>query len=124
MRLDPELARAILKAVGNAPANREPDVQSIDGYTEDEFVEHVELLNEAGLLNARLLRTATGQGRIYAVAITRLTYAENEFLAVAENDTLWAKAKHKVLASGAAVTIATLKIALSELVKHALNTPG
>ena len=93
MRLDPDLVRAILLEVEAAPANRQPDKIDVDGYSDDEVLEHIELLKEAGYLDARTMRASTGGGRIMAAWVERLTWSGHEFLNDARDDTRWKQAK-------------------------------
>ena len=121
MKLDPDLARAILLQVEATPANRTSRDPEIEGYSEDEIFEHVELLNEAGYLEAKIVRSGSGDARIYTVFVTRLTWDGHEFLNAARNDTLWRRAKDKVTTSGGAMSLSILKAVLTDLAKRAVG---
>jgi hypothetical protein len=71
MKRDMDLVRAILNEVETKlppiGGMREPVV---DGYDPATIFAHVELLHEAGLLNARIMRGANNQGGAHIMGLT------------------------------------------------------
>jgi hypothetical protein len=124
VRFDPDLARAILLQVEATLANRTPDEPVIDGYTQDEIYEHIDLLKQARYLDALVSGSSTGPGRIFHVHIKGLTWEGHEFLNAARNDTLWKRAKDQVTSKGGAMTLGILKAVLIEMGKKALGLGG
>ncbi|MGD1082952.1 MAG: DUF2513 domain-containing protein [Candidatus Sulfotelmatobacter sp.] len=108
MRLDHDLARTLMQKIGDLPFdNSFHDVQ-VEGRSGEEVSYHIMLLHQAGLIEATDLSTLSGvcwQPKF-------LTYAGNEFLAAAESDTVWNKAKSIVSVSAKTITLEGLKIAL------------
>jgi Hypothetical protein (DUF2513) len=94
MKRDMDLVRAILNEVEmKLPpmgGMREPE---IDGYDQGTIFAHVELLHDAGLINARIMRGANHQG---AVHIIGLTWAGHDFIDAAKDNTIWNKVKASV----------------------------
>jgi hypothetical protein len=120
MHFDPDTARNILLEAEKAPPNRSPDV-NLPQLQPDEMIEYIELLNEAGLLEAKMMRSSMGGARNYRATIERLTYEGHQFLAAARNETLWNRAKSHVLKSGGAMTIEVLKSLLILYAKQAVG---
>lgn len=89
----------------------------IDAHT---FASHVELMQSAGLVEARLL--PRGGGVFAAAAVLRLTWAGADFLDAARSDTLWAKAKKSVIAPTASWTLDVLTSWLKEQVVKGLGS--
>ena len=115
MKLDSDLARDILLAVEASPANRPAGDIDIDGRSRDEILEHVALLAEAGLIEARIQKSGMGGGRILAVHVQRLTWEGHEFLNHARNDGLWARAKQVVISKTGTLSFELLSEALKRL---------
>jgi hypothetical protein len=117
MKRDMDLVRAILIEIEKAPfEGRLIDVE-VAGRTEDEISYHVLLMQEAGLVDAIDL---SDMKRI-CWKPKRLTDSGHEFLEAARNDTMWAKAKDKVMSTTGTLTLEALKIALGALIKQALT---
>ena len=124
MRLDPDLFRAILLKVEDAPPNQRPDNLMIEGWTPDEVLEHIELLEEAGLIEARILRSGSGGGRLMAAYVERLTYAGHDFLAKARDESRWKQAKSIAVEKTGSTALDVLKTVLGQLAIHALKLQG
>jgi hypothetical protein len=96
---------------------------NLDGVPGEICARHVALLFDAGLAEGRLVNTNTHG--IVAASIDRLTSAGHDFLDAARNDTVWNKAKEKVLKPGLSWTfsmlVAVLKVeASAQMQKHGL----
>lgn len=116
MKRDMDLIRAILLAVEDSPSGRMWSGQ-IPGYTQDQLDYHVELANEAGLIDASLMMP-------HGFVVRRLTFAGYEFLDAARSDTMWNKAKDTLLKNTGTLTLEAMKTALSVLMKHAATSIG
>lgn len=121
MRFDPDLARQIMLQIEATPANRTPADVVIEGSSEDEIFEHIELLRDDGYIEAKIHRSGMGNARIYTIFLERLTRDGHEFLAAARNDTLWKRAKDRVTTSGGAMTLGILRGVLTDLAKRAVG---
>jgi hypothetical protein len=101
MKRDMDVVRLILmrQESGEAP----PELAK---YTEDLIVYNVALMKDAGLVEAVIANDADGSPR--AAVIIRLTWAGHDFLDAARDDTLWRKAKEKVLKPTASWTFGLL----------------
>ncbi|MCI0378775.1 MAG: DUF2513 domain-containing protein [Gemmataceae bacterium] len=106
MKRDMDLVRSIL-----AKVEEEGKVRgwirdlSIPNHSAEEVSYHIQLLAEAGLLEALTRKTL---GNLQALPM-RLTWAGHEFLDAARNDTVWNKAKELVKDKGGAVPFEVLK---------------
>lgn len=69
---------------------------NIDGYSKDEISYHVNLLYEAGLIDAIDLSSLTS----YRWEPKKLTWQGHEFLDSARNDNLWEGAKKELKKTG------------------------
>ena len=119
MKRDFELIRQILITAEEAQDYTVRSRQFVtDELDERTVAAHFELLQEAGLADANLLRLE-GRGAVQGM-IERLTWDGHEFLAAVRSDTAWNKAKHLVRDKGAAFTFEVLKIAASIAAKGLL----
>ena len=113
MERDMELVRRILIQTAAADADRiRTTFVSVDGYDDRTVARHLELMHEAGLIDANLL-TAEGVGALRG-AVNRITWAGYDFLDAARNDTVWARTRSLVAEKGGAVPFEILK----ELLVH------
>lgn len=89
MKRDMDLIRQIVIAArdkeGAMPLN------GLDGVAPAVFAEHVRLMNEAGLVTARVL--ANGRGPASSALVERLTWEGQDFADAIDNDTIWANVK-------------------------------
>ena len=109
MKLDLDVVRSILLAVECAPPNQPPGRIAVEGVSEDEVLEYIELLADQGLVLAKVLKSGTGQRRIAAAHVERLTWAGHEFLSNAKNATVWEKTKAEGMVKGGAISFEILK---------------
>ncbi len=117
MRLDPEFARTLLQKIGELPFDGSFHTVKIEGHSEEKTTYHIMMLYQAGLIEATDLSSLDG----VSWKPKWLTYAGNEFLAAAESDTVWNKAKSIVWTSTRTVTLEGLKIAFPLAVKALLH---
>jgi hypothetical protein len=86
VKRDLELVREIIKMIEEDPeADNRADVRlDIPGRTDEEMAYHLDLLLDAGFINARP----------EDLIVNGLTWKGHEFLDNIRNDTFWNKAKH------------------------------
>jgi predicted transcriptional regulator len=113
MRLDHDLVRTLLKKIGDLPFDGGFHDVSVEGRSGEEISYHIMLLHQAGLIEA--IDVGSHDGVCWRPK--HLTYAGNEFLAAAESDTVWNKAKSIVWQSSKTITLEALKHALPLAVK-------
>lgn len=113
MKRDMDLIRAILIEVEKLPLDPGFHDVSVPGYTEEEITYHVQLADEAGLIEA--IDLSSNEGVCWKPK--RLTYQGHEFLDAARSDTVWDKAKKMVLSATGTITLEGLKAALPQIVR-------
>jgi hypothetical protein len=118
MRLDHDFVRTLLQKIGELPFDGRFHSVLIEGHSEEKTSYHIMLLHEAGLIEATDVSSNDG----VCWRPKYLTYAGNEFLAAAESDTVWNKAKSIVWTSTKTITLEALKTALPIAMKALL--PG
>jgi hypothetical protein len=79
----------------------------VDGYDYASIVDHIVLLEEAGLLKVRKLVLETGF--VQDARVQRLTWEGHEFLAAARSDSVWTKTKKFVLEQGGGIAFSVVK---------------
>lgn len=117
MKRDMDLVREILIEIEERSDFDVPYVPDIEGKTDHEIFYHIKIMHEAALIEAS---NWSGDDGPHWLAKS-LTNAGHDFLDAARNETLWAKAKAKVLSSGGVLTIEALKIGLALAVKNAIS---
>jgi hypothetical protein len=120
MKLDPDLARDLLLKIEQAPPNHDANDLQVDGRDKDEVFEHLELLHEAGLIEARIVKSGMGGARVLAVMVERMTWEGHDFLNKARQSSTWKRAKDLVVSKGAPFTFDVLKAVLTKLATDAI----
>ena len=106
MKRDMNLVREILIAVEAHPDPQVPmDPLSIEGFSADEISYHVQIMAEAGLLDA----IDASSSDDYDWRPRRLTWQGQEFLAAVRNDTVWRKIKQLIAEKGGAIPLEVVK---------------
>lgn len=116
-----DLIRLILQKVEsyNDPSGCH-EILDIDGYNQNEISYHIKLLNDAGFLEATNI---SSQGPNFCWWPGSLTWAGQDFLNAAKDDTLWKKAKETVIKPGASFTFDLLLAWLKAQVTTTLGLP-
>ncbi len=118
MKRDLDLIRNILMDVEATPAGQAIDGFEYEGKEQVEILEHVQLLLDADFLDG-LIQTGSRNEPV-ACVVYRMTWAGQEFLSKAKNDTLWkkvmAQAEEKGLSTSVAVINALLEAAAKKYV--------
>jgi len=94
-----------------------------DAYPEDVKAYHAALLLDAGFIDG--VSEYAPNGSVGCVFVHRLTWAGHDFLDAARSDTVWNKAKEKVLKPGLSWTFSALLEFLkaevrAEMLKHGI----
>jgi hypothetical protein len=79
----------------------------LNDYPEEEIVYNAALLIEAGLAKGSALYDAS-KGRDTGAVVERLTWAGHDFLDATRDETIWKKAREKVMKPAAAFTFGIL----------------
>ncbi|NIP58742.1 MAG: DUF2513 domain-containing protein [Gemmatimonadetes bacterium] len=119
MERDMELVREILLVAEEAPADDRHRTIRIDGYSDALVGKHIELLRDAGYVEAELVRTET-HGTVSG-RVLRITWAGYEFLDAARSETVWNRARQQVGDKLGSVPVEVLKQLLVRLSVNALG---
>lgn len=109
MKRDMELVRKILLKVEESDEQTFSGKFRVDGYDDILVTCHVQLLQEAGLLQANVVETQIGPT---AAFVDRLTWAGHEFLDAARNETVWERTMSFLKTKGGSVPMEVLKALL------------
>lgn len=101
MKRDMDLVRAILLS------EEEDSNKYLDRYSPAQIGHHVEILADAGLIVGSA-SAVVGDKYPINYSIRRLTWSGHEFLAAAKDDTIWNKAKEKILKPATSWTFSIL----------------
>jgi hypothetical protein len=107
MKRDMDLIRSILLWIESQPEGHNTGWElSVPGYSADEVSYHVHLMGQAGLL---VVEPSTSIGSKVPAAIpVSITWDRCDFLAATKDDTVWAKARAKVIAPAGGVAFKLL----------------
>lgn len=120
MKRDMDLIRKILLATEALPYGEQ--LKELDGVDENDFVTHVLWLKEAGLVDA-IGMAGSGSMAKYAV-VNGLTWNGTEFVAAMQDETLWNKAKEKLMGPGISFTLDLVKNYLTAEISKRFSTGG
>lgn len=105
MTRDWEIIREILMRLESTSSpNAYVNANSFDGLPEQEVAYNMRLLGEAGYIEARILNSSSGDGKINAALATRLTTAGHDLLDTMRNVSVWNKVKEKFTSKGIDMT--------------------
>jgi hypothetical protein len=89
----------------------------LEGYDLATVARHVEIMQEAGLVDAHVMR-ADGVPP-YAARVFRLTWQGHDFLEATRNDTIWVKTKNFIMEKGGGASFEIVKaVALKYAAAH------
>lgn len=121
MKLDKDLVREILLQVEASPDPREWIDLNISGHSQEEIAYHVEILDEAGFIEAQNLSSMSG----YDWRAQRLTYEGHEFLDTVRDAEVWRLTKETAKKTGVASIKALFEIGKSyarqKLIEHGVH---
>jgi DNA-binding transcriptional ArsR family regulator len=101
MKRDMDLFREILKKLEDKEDIHSPIHPDIEGYSQEQISYHIELLSQEGLIDAMDM---SDDSEYYWEAIN-LTNSGHDFIEAAKNETVWRKAKCKIISIGGGFTL-------------------
>ena len=119
MKRDMDLVREILLSTERL-TGREA-LAGVAGCPEGEFAYNVDLMIQAGLVEATVAK-AWGSEPVKA-QVRALTWEGHDFLDAIRDDTIWNKTKTKVLGTAGTVSMEVLKAVAVSLSRAALGLP-
>ena len=100
-----EIIREILfKLETTTTANTNLDANCFVGFVEQEVAYNMRLLSDAGFIEAKIMNSSSGDGKINAALATRLTNSGHDLLDTMRNDSVWSKVKEKFVTNGIDMT--------------------
>lgn len=100
-----EIIREILLSLeGAVTPNTYLNANSFDGLSEQEVAYNMRLLSEAGYIEAKIMNSSSGDGKINAALATRLTNSGHDLLDTMRNDSVWNKVKEQFTSKGIDMT--------------------
>jgi Hypothetical protein (DUF2513) len=112
MKRDLDLIRSILLEIENTPAGQSVHHLDFEGIDPAIIAEHVELLTQANLIDAKLARAFNYSG-VLAVSnydIRMLTWEGHDFVTNVKNKTVWDKVKSTIAEKGSEVPFHVVKV--------------
>lgn len=116
MKRDMDVIRAIVLAVRDDHRDR---LVKIEGVEPNVFKFHAHLLVEAGLAEGKVHKM--NSGAVKFVELHRLTWVGHDFADSITDETLWKKAKNRLMAPSLVWTFDILKEVLAGLIKERLD---
>ena len=120
MKRDMDLIRKILLKIGEYNGDDALQDIQIEGYTPEEIAYHVYLLENAGLIEGKVL-FCIDSVKPSGYAIFRLNWNGQEFLDACRNEGIWVKAKEKLKSIGGDAPIEVFKALIIEIMKKQLG---
>lgn len=121
MQRDLDLIRKLLLVMESREHAFVREELSIEGYSQEQIGFHIYLLGEAGL--AKVLDNSHINSESPSALPMHLTWAGYEFLEAAKDETLWGKAKEKVIKPAGGVAFGVLVEWLKAEAKARLGLP-
>jgi hypothetical protein len=122
MKRDLDLVRSILQWMEAHPHGSVANQQiMVQGHTDEEIGYHAHLMHQAGLIRAAELKSMDSQSPL-AMPLS-ITWEGHDFLDAAKDESLWAKAKTKVIAPAGGVAFSLLLDWLKAEGKSRLGLP-
>jgi hypothetical protein len=115
-----DLVREILLSTERLAARE--SLTGVDGRTKGEFAYNVDLMKQAGLVEAAVAK-AWGSEPVEA-RVNAMTWEGHDLLDAIRDDTIWHKTKTKVLETAGTVSMECLKAVAVSLARGALGLPG
>lgn len=119
MKRDMDLVRKILLALEANPPGK--PIQKLDGVEKMDFVQHVEWLLQAGLVQGTAVIGMQPPGSSAAM-VQALTWQGCEFADAMRDETLWEMAKAKFMRPGISFTLDIVKDWLKSEISKGLST--
>lgn len=105
MKRDWDIIRAILLELEtSATARTSLSMDAIEGLDAQEVAYNMQLLHEAGYIEASILNSNSGDGKINAALAKRLTNKGHDLLDSIRSETIWRKVKETFISKGVDMT--------------------
>jgi len=114
-----DLVRKILLAVEEEDSYEIGDIPEIPDYSSEQIAYHVEIMEEAGLLDASI--EGVMGSPVPIILLRRMTWTGHEFLDTARNQSVWDQAKGRTLNATGGLGFDLLKGVLLDLARQALG---
>ena len=98
------IREVLLRLESTNTPNAYVNANSFDGQPEQEVAYNMRLLSEAGYIEARIMNSNSGDGKINAAQALRLTNAGHDLLDTMRNESVWNKVKEKFASNGIDMT--------------------
>jgi len=120
MQRNMDLIRLILLKIEEAPKPQLREIPVIEGFSQEEIVFHLILLDEIDFVKIDATEMANGTVRV--TSIHRMTWQGYDFLEKVKNETVWQKTKAKFKDKLSAMPFSLLNDVALELCKKAIDT--
>lgn len=117
MKRDMNLVREILLQIENSTNPTIRNIRTPKGNSSDEVYYHLDLLNDAGLIEARFVKSFSGK----SLRSVRLTWNGHEFLEAIRPDRVWKQVMERLKEFGDSAPIEIIKDLAVEAAKHYLS---
>ena len=117
MRRDMDVVRQLLLQLEEERASLE-----VEGCSDQTVLNHLDLMEEGGLIKANVIRT--DQNSVTNVLVERITWQGHDFLDAARSEEIWNHTKKIVSQKTGTISFELLKLALVETAKVALRQAG
>ena len=107
MKRDMDLVRSILLQVEAATEETGAGELDFCGHTADEVHYHIELMQQRGLVDARIVRDM--RGSVVRADVIGLTWDGQDFLDAMRDDRVWSRAKKAIAESVGSTTFDVIK---------------
>ncbi|RTT13496.1 DUF2513 domain-containing protein [Pseudomonas aeruginosa] len=105
MKRDWDIIRAILLELETSTTARTSlSMDAIEGLDAQEVAYNMQLLHEAGYIEASILNSHSGDGKINAALAKRLTNKGHDLLDSIRSETIWRKVKETFISKGVDMT--------------------
>lgn len=119
MRRDMDLVRTILKGIADASGDVPASVFVTERHDFDEVAYHFDIMQQADLIDASLVRSASGS--IVRADAYALTWEGNDFLDSVRSDKVWSKVKERIGGTVGTVSLAVIKEVAVSIAKTMLG---
>lgn len=106
MRRDMDLVRDMLNAVAESDIPLDVSCLATDTRPFELVAYHAQLIQQAGLAEANIVRT---EGGIVLATVGPLTWAGNDFLDAVKSDRIWSQVKRRIASTVGAVSFDVVK---------------
>lgn len=99
------IREVLLKFEASSTPNSHVGMNSLPHLDPQAVAYNLRLLADAGCVEARIVNSSTGDGKVYAATATRLTDKGHDLLDSMRNDSVWSKIKEAFASKGLDMTV-------------------